>query len=329
MADRELLIDGRLDRALVDALVVARDENDVRQRREAARRGLIEQPALRGEEHDVTGGPLQLPDRGHERLRLEDHARAAAVRDVVDRAMAVRRPVAQVVEPELELPCRSGARDDALGERAFEHLREEREDADLHHSSSCGITTMRPAARATSRTTEAMPSQWGTAPTRKRSGTSLRGSTRTSPRTPCGDVMTPTTRPSASPTVLIDLEVDLGPIACRHHLQERADRFRDAAPAADDLPDVGFRHLQMQLEEIAVLLFLHHDARGVVDQGLRDVLEELGFLAHRATGGTSASGMPARTRSERAVEVGFAPFLIQCFTRSVSRTSAPSSVRGL
>src|SRR5258708_14971961 len=156
MADRELLIDGRLDRALVDALVVARAETDVRQRREATRRGLIEQLALRGEEPDVPGGPLQLPDRGHGRLRLEDKAGAAAVRDVVDRAMAVRRPVAQVVEPELELPCRSGARDDALGERAFEHLREEREDVDLHHSSSCGITTMRPVARSTSRTTEAM-----------------------------------------------------------------------------------------------------------------------------------------------------------------------------
>src|SRR5256885_8075555 len=170
------------------------------------------------------------------------------------------------------------------------------------------------------------PSHRSDAPTRNRLGTSLRGSTRTSPRTPCGVLMTPTTRPSGS---LIDLEVDLGPVTCGHHLEQRADRLCDASASADDLPDVGFRDLQVQLEEIAVLLFLHHDARGVVDQGLRDVLEELALLAHRATGGTSASGMPARTRSERAVEVGFAPFLIQCFTRSVSRTSAPSSVRGL
>src|SRR6266545_2325007 len=170
------------------------------------------------------------------------------------------------------------------------------------------------------------PSHCSVAPTRKRSGTSLRGSTRTSPRTPCGTLITPTTSPSES---LIDLEVDLGPVTCGHHLEQGADRLRDAAASADDLPDVGFRHLQMQLQEIAVLLFLHHDAARIVDQGLRDVLEELGFLAHRATGGTSASGMPLRTMSARAVEVGFAPFLIQWRTRSVSRTSVPSSVRGL
>src|SRR5438552_2227156 len=169
------------------------------------------------------------------------------------------------------------------------------------------------------------PSQSSTAPTRNRPGTSLRGSTRTSPRTPCGTVMTPTT----SPSVLVDLEVDLGPVTCGHHLEERADRLRDAPSATDDLPDVGLRDLQVQLEEVAVLLFLDHDAARIVDERLRDVLEELGFLAHRTTGGTSASGMPPRTRSERAVAVGFAPFLIQCLARSVLRTSAPSSVRGL
>src|SRR4030081_1248427 len=170
------------------------------------------------------------------------------------------------------------------------------------------------------------PSHWRETPTRNRSGTSLRGSTRTSPRTPCGVLMTPTTRPSGSRS-LVDLEVDLRPVTCGHHLEQGADGLRDAPASTDDLPDVGFRHLQMQLQEIAVLLFLHHDAARIVDEGFRDVLEELGFLAHRATGGTSASGMPLRTSSARAVEVGFAPFLIQCRTRSVSSTSAPSSVR--
>src|SRR5258708_29537258 len=194
------------------------------------------------------------------------------------------------------------------------------------------------------------PSHASAAPTRNRPGTSLRGSTRTSPRTPCGTVMTPTTSPSvsvpATPVLsslarprpcaaagrsrsLVDLEVDLGPVTCGHHLEERADRLRDAPAAPDDLPDVGLRDLQMQLQEVAVLLFLDDDAARVVDQGFRDVLEELRFLAHRTTGGTSASGMPPRTRSARVVAVGFAPFLIQCFTRSRSRTSAPSSVRGL
>src|SRR5216110_787055 len=107
------------------------------------------------------------------------------------------------------------------------------------------------------------PSHRSDAPTRNRSGTSLRGSTRTSPRTPCGALMTPTTRPSGS---LVDLEVDLRAVTCRHHLEQGADGLRDAAAPADDLPDVGFRHLQMQLQEIAVLLFLHHDTGRIVDQ---------------------------------------------------------------
>src|SRR2546423_12262208 len=114
------------------------------------------------------------------------------------------------------------------------------------------------------------PSHWMTAPTRNLSGTSLRGSTRTSPRTPCGVLMTPTTRVS-----LIDLEVDLGPVTCGHHLEEGADRLRGTTAAPDDLSDVGLRHLQMQLQAIAVLLFLHHDAARVIHEGLRDVLEEL------------------------------------------------------
>src|SRR5437868_14535172 len=101
------------------------------------------------------------------------------------------------------------------------------------------------------------PSHWSEAPTRNRSGTSLRGSTRTSPRTPCGVLMTPTTRPSGS---LIDLEVDLGPVTCGHHLEQGADGLRDATAPSDDLPDVSFGDLQVQLQEIAVLLFLHHDA---------------------------------------------------------------------
>ena len=77
--------------------------------------------------------------------------------------------------------------------------------------------------------------------------------------------------------------------------------------------------------EHLVLVAGHYEG---VDERSRDVVEELGLLAHRATGGTSASGMPLRTRSERAVAVGFAPFLIQWRTRSPLRTRLLSSRRG-
>src|SRR5438034_434768 len=105
---------------------------------------------------------------------------------------------------------------------------------------------------------------------RKRSATSVRRSMRTSPRTPCGPRMKPTTRASS----LIDLEVDLGPIARRHHFQQRADGLGDAAAAADDLPDVRFAHLKVELDEIAVELLGDDNRARILHELLRDVLEE-------------------------------------------------------
>src|SRR5688572_14514319 len=114
-----------------------------------------------------------------------------------------------------------------------------------------------------------MSSHCRTAPARKRPGTSVRGSMRTSPRTPCGPRMKPTTRASS----LIDLEVDLGPIARRHHFQQCADRFGDAPATADDLADVGLADLEVELDEVAVELFGNDHGVRVVDELLRDVLE--------------------------------------------------------
>src|SRR5687767_2302937 len=92
---------------------------------------------------------------------------------------------------------------------------------------------------------------------------------RTSPRTPCGPRMKPTTRSSS----LVDLEVDLGPIARRHHLQQCADGLGDATAAADDFTDVSFADLEVELDEVAVELFGDDDRARIIDQLLRDVLE--------------------------------------------------------
>src|SRR5438105_4245440 len=179
------------------------------------------------------------------------------------------------------------------------------------------------------------PSHSKTAPLRKRSGTSLSGSTRTSPRTPCGPWISPTTSASS----LIDLEVDLCPIACGHDLEERTDGLRDPAAAADDLTDIALGDAKMQLDEVTIELLGDRDGGGVVDQLLCDMLEHVAHapvalrapdrLGHRAARGTSASGRPLRTRSERAVAVGRAPFLIQWRARSASTTRSAGSVRGL
>ncbi len=128
--DRELLIDVGLHDALVHALVVTADQDQVPQRRETPCRGLIEQPALCGEQHDVPGGPACGADRARQGLWPQDHSGAAAIRRIVGDVMFVRRVRADVVERQLEATRLPSARDDALRERAVEHAREEREHID-------------------------------------------------------------------------------------------------------------------------------------------------------------------------------------------------------
>src|SRR5207302_9862165 len=164
-----------------------------------------------------------------------------------------------------------------------------------------------------------------------RPGTSVRDSTFTSPRTPCGARMTPMTRSS----LLIDLEVDLCSIARRHHFQERADGLRDTAATSDDFADVGFRDLEMELGEVAVLRLGDDHRRRIVAERPGDVLEHpahapvrdrLGarpLAAHLTDAGTSPSGIPLRTSSERAVAVGFAPFLNQWRAPAAFTTRVP------
>src|SRR5512138_637444 len=117
--------------------------------------------------------------------------------------------------------------------------------------------------RTLSIVTGPMPSHASVAPGLSRSGTSVRGSSRTSPRIPCGPRTRATTSDSSP---LIDLEVDLGPIARRHHLQQRADGLRDTAAPADDLPHVVLGHLQVQLDELAVELLGDDDGGRIVDE---------------------------------------------------------------
>src|SRR4029077_10104808 len=96
----------------------------------------------------------------------------------------------------------------------------------------------------------------------------------------------------------VDFEVDLCSIARRHHFEERADGLRDTTAAADHLSDVRFGDLQVELREVAVLLLGHHHRRGIVDERLRDVLQEhthptrLRLATQRTLAGTSSSGMP-------------------------------------
>src|SRR5207249_437950 len=149
-----------------DRRVIAREED-----RGDATTLVLDRPRVLGTLEQPLGVGFAL-----ERFALDDAGDKPGHR-VVDDAVAVGRPLTDVVDDELDLSSRSRPRDDALGEGALEHLWEEREDVDpqrAHSATSCGTTTRRPPLRSTSRTTDAIAGR------RSSSGDPSRRTTRTS-----------------------------------------------------------------------------------------------------------------------------------------------------
>src|ERR1700744_4609405 len=128
VADGELVVAKQLRDALVDAFVTAADKDDAFERRKAARRRLRETLALRGEkDHGLAGGvagrfrrDAQRLDALKDGLRLEDHALATAEGAVVDGAMSVVGPVAEVMGVDRGEARAQRALEDAVAERALE-----------------------------------------------------------------------------------------------------------------------------------------------------------------------------------------------------------------
>ena len=124
-----------VDDALVDALVASAGEDEVRLLGELAREGLGEALAGRRghDEHRILR--QHLVERRAPRLGLHDHAGAAAVGRVVHGAVAVVRPVAEVVHPQIQDAALARLAD----ERDVEHIEEggeDRHDVDAHGSKS-------------------------------------------------------------------------------------------------------------------------------------------------------------------------------------------------
>ncbi len=71
-------------------------------------------------------------DRRDQRVRLHHHARAAAVRRVVDGAVAIAGEVARVDEVDVEQARGARLAQQAGGQRRLEQLREQRDDGDAH-----------------------------------------------------------------------------------------------------------------------------------------------------------------------------------------------------
>src|SRR6185436_3800128 len=100
---------------------------------------LVELPALgRKQNHFLPrGGDQVRPDRFHgvkNRLRLQNHAFAAAKRTVIDGLVPVRGPGPQIVHPDLNHAGTLGPLDDAMLEGSAKELRENRQDMKRHKS---------------------------------------------------------------------------------------------------------------------------------------------------------------------------------------------------
>ncbi len=150
------VLGGVVDHALVDALVAAAREHQPRLGRQFAGHRLRERPPGRAGDQQARTGPAgpvedELVEALAPRLRLHDHARAAAGRAAVDRVVDVVGPAPQVVDVEVEQAPVAGPADQ--GElQGLEVLGEDGDDVDAHHSSSRpggGSTAIVPASRST------------------------------------------------------------------------------------------------------------------------------------------------------------------------------------
>src|SRR5204863_2613354 len=107
--------------------------------------GLIERPACRAEHHDFNRGRLVLIscfaincfapngfDGLENRFGLENHSFAAAERPVVNRAMAIRSEIPQVMDSNIHESFFASPANDTEIERALEELGEDRNDIESH-----------------------------------------------------------------------------------------------------------------------------------------------------------------------------------------------------
>ena len=134
VADADLAGDEVFPDAVVDALVVTADDDDVLLQRELVRHGLVELLAVWSRENDfvVVAFCLQRRDAGIQRLALDEHTRCTAKGIVVHTTMLVRCVVSEVVHMNLSKSLLLSPAEDAfLGER-FYQLWQNRDDIYSH-----------------------------------------------------------------------------------------------------------------------------------------------------------------------------------------------------
>ena len=132
VTDRDLFRRQAVDDPLIDSLVATAQDRQVTLRRQLAHPLLIEAPSRRRrEEHPPTLGIERL-HCGEERLRLHDHAGPTTERGVVDAPVSVLRPLAEVMELNVQQTRADRATEEASGERPLHDGGEDREHVDPH-----------------------------------------------------------------------------------------------------------------------------------------------------------------------------------------------------
>jgi len=158
--DGDRLMDERLPHSLIYPLIVAADDDEVFEARQALCERRRERLALRTHEDGPAVASCAVagcarsrmsagaPDGFHRlehRLRLHDHAGTAPIRSVIDRPTLVMRVVAEVVHADPQPPARLGPLHDRTSQYGREHLRKDRDDVNLHQFRICVSALLRDA----------------------------------------------------------------------------------------------------------------------------------------------------------------------------------------
>src|SRR5712672_1504540 len=118
--------------AVINAFVMTTDYDQMRPRREFAGKTLGELATVWGHEHDET---VLTPERFHRRenrLWFHDHSLTATKWCVIHDAMLVGRPLAQVVDPQVERAAFLRPLHHAFRKRGATDFWEKRQDIDAH-----------------------------------------------------------------------------------------------------------------------------------------------------------------------------------------------------
>ena len=136
IANGDLFVNEMVDDSLIDAFIMAAQQDEVASRGgEAGGYGVAETATGGGEIEDARwGGDFGFDglDGSEDGFAFHDHPLAAAVRGIVGGGVFVRGPVAQVVDADIQQAFFAGALEHALAEGAFADGGEESQDVDAH-----------------------------------------------------------------------------------------------------------------------------------------------------------------------------------------------------